>query len=65
MFTAYVQLQKAEFPHPAHLLQHQNTVARPHGLGQLCNPAFVQVRPREAPVVEVDLWAAILDINYY
>lgn len=48
-----------------HLFQNENTVPRSHRLRKLCNPALVKVRPWEAPVVEVDLWAAILSINYH
>ena len=45
-----------------HLFQHQDTVARPDELGQLCDAALVEVGPGEAAVVEVDLWTAVLPV---
>lgn len=50
---------------PPHLFENKDTVPRSHRLWKLCNPAFVKIRPWEAPVVEVDLWAAVLSINYH
>lgn len=62
MMHHYLQDQHAQ---PPHLFQNKNAVPGSHGLRKLRDPALVQVRPREAPVVEVDLWAAVLPINYH
>lgn len=47
----------------AYLLEHQNTVARTYTLWQLGNAALIEVWTGEAPVVKVDLGAAVLPIG--
>lgn len=45
------------------LLKYQDTVSRSHTLGQLCNTALIEVGPREAAMVKIDLRAAVLPIR--
>lgn len=49
---------------PAHLLEHQRALPRPDGLRQLGDAALVEVRPREAAVVDEDLGAAVAAVGW-
>lgn len=46
----------------AHLFENEDTVSRTNKLRQLRDATLVKVRPREAAMVEVDLWAAVFTV---
>lgn len=49
---------------PAHLLEHQRALPRPDGLRQFGDATLVEVRPREAAVVDKDLGAAVAAVGW-
>lgn len=48
---------------PTHLFEHQRALPRSDGLRQLGNAALVEVRPREAAVVDKDFGAAVAAVG--
>lgn len=48
---------------PTHLFEHQRALPRSDSLWQLGNAALVEVRPREAAVVDKDFGAAVAAVG--